>query len=172
MALEIERKFLVVHDGWRSQVTASKRLRQGYLTVLGEGARASVRVRVDGKQGYLNIKSMTLGVHRHEFEYVIPLDEANEILDTLVSGPIIDKTRHLIPYGQHLWEVDEFHGDNAGLIIAEIELASLDEPFARPDWIGADVSDDPRYYNVSLIQHPYCQWAHASDGIRWDERDY
>ncbi|MDM7322744.1 MAG: CYTH domain-containing protein [Gammaproteobacteria bacterium] len=172
MALEIERKFLVINDDWRARATGSIRLRQGYLTASPDCGRASVRVRVDGKQGYLNIKSVTLGIHRHEFEYVIPLDEANEMLDTLTSGPIIDKTRYLVPNGRHVWEVDEFHGDNEGLIVAEIELSSLDEPFEVPDWAGADVSDDPRYYNISLAQHPYSRWTHAVGRAEWDERDY
>lgn len=172
MALEIERKFLVINDAWRARATESQRLRQGYLTASGDGGRASVRVRVDGRQGFLNIKSVTLGIHRHEFEYVIPLDEANEMLDTLTTGPIIDKTRHRVPHGQHVWEVDEFHGENAGLIVAEIELASVDEPFELPDWVGADVSDDPRYYNVSLVQNPYSRWVHAAGRAEWDEREY
>jgi adenylate cyclase len=172
MALEIERKFLVKNDDWRARAIKATRLRQGYLTASPDCGRASVRVRVDGTQGYLNIKSVTLGIHRHEFEYVIPLDEANEMLDTLSSGPIIDKTRYLVPNGGHVWEVDEFHGENEGLIVAEIELGSLDEPFKLPDWAGADVSDDPRYYNVSLAQNPYSRWAHAADRAEWDERDY
>ncbi|MGK0673342.1 MAG: CYTH domain-containing protein [Halothiobacillaceae bacterium] len=172
MALEIERKFLVINDHWRTRAIESVRLRQGYLTASPDCGRASVRVRVDGKQGYLNIKSVTLGIHRHEFEYVIPLDEANEMLDTLVSGAIIDKTRYRVPNGGHVWEVDEFHGDNDGLIIAEIELSSLDEPFELPDWAGADISDDPRYYNVSLAQYPYSRWAHAARCVGRDERDF
>lgn len=171
MAIEIERKFLVKNDDWRARATGSTRLRQGYLTASPDGGRASVRVRVDGKQGYLNIKSVTLGIHRHEFEYVIPLDEANEILDTLSSGPIIDKTRYLVPNGGHVWEVDEFHGDNDGLVIAEIELGSLEEPFEVPDWAAADVSDDPRYYNVSLARHPFKDWAQTAGRAERDERD-
>lgn len=172
MALEIERKFLVKNDSWRARATASMRLRQGYLTPSLEHGKASVRVRVDGKQGYLNIKSVTLGIHRHEFEYVIPLEQANEILDTLSTGPIIDKTRHLVPQGNHVWEVDEFHGDNDGLIVAEIELETVDEAFEVPDWACADVSDDARYYNVSLAKHPFKDWAHAKGATEWDERDY
>ncbi|MEW6445881.1 MAG: CYTH domain-containing protein [Pseudomonadota bacterium] len=172
MALEIERKFLVKNDNWRSRVTESMRLRQGYLTPSLDGCKASVRVRVDGSQGYLNIKSVRLGIHRHEFEYVIPLDQANEMLDTLSTGPIIDKTRHLVPHADHVWEVDEFHGDNEGLIVAEIELSSLDEAFELPDWACADVSDDPRYYNVSLAKMPFKTWPHAAGQTEWDERNY
>ncbi len=172
MALEIERKFLVKNDDWRGQVTQSTRMRQGYLTPSLDGCKASVRVRVDGTQGYLNIKSVRLGIHRHEFEYVIPLDEANEMLDTLCSGPIIDKTRHLVPYAGHVWEVDVFHGDNEGLIVAEIELETEDELFELPDWAGADVSDDPRYYNVSLAKTPFKTWSHVSGQAEWNDRSY
>lgn len=172
MALEIERKFLVKNDNWLDRISESTRLRQGYLTPSLDHGKASVRVRVDGKHGYLNIKSVQLGIHRHEFEYVVPLHEANEMLDTLSSGPIIDKTRHLVPNGKHVWEVDVFHGDNEGLVVAEIELESLDEAFEVPDWAGADVSDDPRYYNVSLSQRPFKDWAHAAGPTEWDERDY
>ncbi len=172
MPLEIERKFLVLDDSWRNHVSESIRLRQGYLTPSLEHGKASVRVRVDGRQGHLNIKSVRLGIHRHEFEYVIPLDEANEMLDTLSSGPIIDKTRHRVPHGGHVWEVDEFHGDNEGLIVAEIELGSVDEAFEVPEWAGADVSYDPRYYNVSLVSHPFKDWVHARGSTEWDERDY
>lgn len=171
MALEIERKFLVKNDAWRARVIEAKRLRQGYLTT-PESGRASVRVRADGSQGYLNVKSVTLGIHRHEFEYPIPLADANEMLDTLCTGAVIDKTRYLVPHEGHVWEVDEFHGENEGLIVAEIELESLDETFVLPEWAGIEVSDDPRYYNVSLAQQPYSQWSHLALYNEWNERDY
>ncbi len=155
MAVEIEHKFLVRDERWRREVERSVRMRQGYLT---SDAHCSVRVRVAGGQGYLNIKSGTLGIQRSEYEYPIPLAEAEEILDTLCEQPLLEKTRHFVPSGRHLWEIDEFEGDNAGLIVAEVELSRPDEPFDRPDWLGADVSRDIRYYNSQLARHPYRAW--------------
>jgi len=139
-------------------------MRQGYLT---SDARCSVRVRVAGERGFLNIKSGTLGIQRSEFEYPIPAAEAEEMLDTLCEQPLLEKTRHFVRHGQHrhfvrhgqhLWEIDEFAGDNAGLIVAEVELRHPDELFARPDWLGEDVSQDIRYYNSQLARHPYRTW--------------
>jgi len=155
MAKEIEHKFLLRNDRWRSQVERSARLRQGYLT---SDARCSVRVRIANDQGFLNIKSGTLGIQRSEYEYPIPLAEAEEILDTLCEKPLLEKTRHYLHFGEHLWEIDEFAGDNAGLIVAEVELRRIDDPFARPDWLGDDVSHDIRYYNSQLARHPYRNW--------------
>ena len=155
MALEIEHKFLLRDERWRDQVERSLRMRQGYLV---SDATRSVRVRVAGDQGYLNIKSGTLGIARREYEYRIPLAEAEELLNTLCEKPLLEKTRHFIHYGDHLWEVDEFSGDNAGLIVAEVELGAVDEAFARPDWIGEEVSHDLRYYNSQLVRHPYKDW--------------
>ncbi len=155
MALEIEHKFLLRDERWRDQVEHSLRMRQGYLV---SDATRSVRVRVAGDQGYLNIKSGTLGIARREYEYRIPLAEAEELLNTLCEKPLLEKTRHFIHYGDHLWEVDEFGGDNAGLIVAEVELGAVDEAFARPDWIGEEVSHDLRYYNSQLVRHPYKDW--------------
>jgi adenylate cyclase len=155
MALEIEHKFLLRDGRWRDQVERSLRMRQGYLV---SDATRSVRVRVAGGEGYLNIKSGTLGIARREYEYRIPLAEAEELLDTLCEKPLLEKTRHFLHYGDHLWEVDEFSGDNAGLIVAEVELGAVDEAFARPDWIGEEVSHDLRYYNSQLVRHPYKDW--------------
>jgi len=155
MAIEIERKFLVKNNRWRDKVVKSVKMRQGYMT---ESGPASVRVRVDGEQGYLNIKSMTLGVQRHEYEYVISLADANEMLDNLCVRPLIEKTRHYVKDAGHLFEVDVFEGENAGLVVAELELTDADQPVVMPDWLGEDVSDDPRYYNVNLVRHPYSQW--------------
>lgn len=155
MGLEIERKFLIRDESWRQQVERSATMRQGYLT---SDARCSVRVRVAGERGFLNIKSGTLGIQRSEFEYPIPAAEAEEMLDTLCEQPLLEKTRHFVRHGQHLWEIDEFAGDNAGLIVAEVELRHPDEPFARPDWLGEDVSQDIRYYNSQLARHPYRTW--------------
>lgn len=155
MAAEIERKFLVRGDGWRSHVKRSIPMSQGYMST---GSRSSVRVRLSGNQAWLNIKSATLGIQRQEYEYPIPVQDATEMLDALCEGPLIQKTRHVVPVGDHLWEVDVFEGENAGLVVAEVELNSPDEAFARPDWVGEEVSHDPRYYNACLVRHPYREW--------------
>ena len=158
MPVEIERKFLVENDNWFSQVTHTTQIRQGYLVPFSKDAKASVRVRVDGDKANINIKSATLGMHRMEYEYDIPKDEAVELLDTLCVKPQIAKNRHFVKQGKHTWEIDEFFGDNAGLIVAEIELDSVDEKFELPDWAGMEVTDDERYYNVNLSKHPYKEW--------------
>lgn len=160
MAAEIERKFLVRNDSWRDRVTESRPFRQGYLI----GAKqASVRVRLEGEQANLNIKGMTLGVSRQEYEYPIPLEDARAMLASL-CGPLIEKTRHFLPQGEHVWEIDVFEGDNAGLVVAEIELSREDEPFERPAWLGREVSGEARYYNVRLVEHPYKDWSDAERG--------
>jgi len=157
MAIEIERKFLLSGDAWRASVERSEYFAQGYLG----GTRASVRIRVAGETAWLNIKSKQLGTTRLEFEYVIPRDDAEHMLAALADGPIISKTRHFLPMGDHLFEIDEFDGDNAGLIVAEVELTAADEAFPRPDWLGAEVTLDTRYYNVNLVTFPFSQWNHA-----------
>jgi adenylate cyclase len=154
MALEIERKFKVASDSWRDSVTRSTSLRQGYLSINPE---ATVRVRLENGVGTLTIKSKTKGISRSEFEYNIPSSEATQLL-RLCEGPLIEKARHRVNIGQHTWEIDEFIGDNQGLIIAEIELSSKDESFDKPAWLGKEVSDDARYYNSNLVAHPYNQW--------------
>lgn len=155
MAVEIERKFLVKSDTWWAHVDHSTRIRQGYLAPVGT---SSVRVRIEGEKANINIKSASLGISRLEYEYGIPLADAEEMLDQLCPKPQIDKTRHRVNRGQHVWEIDEFFGDNSGLLVAEIELSAEDELFEIPDWLGREVSDDPRYYNVNLIAHPYKNW--------------
>jgi adenylate cyclase len=155
MALEIERKYLVINDNWKSAVEAETALKQGYLTAQPDLA---IRVRIDGAQAQLNIKSATSGISRSEYEYAIPRQDAEEILDSLVTGTVIDKTRYKVRSGEHLWDLDVFHGDNEGLVVAEVELQREDEPFEMPDWVGQEVSDDPRYYNANLIRHPYRDW--------------
>lgn len=155
MGTEIERKFLVRDERWRDTARDVERYRQGYLA---SAPQCSIRVRLAGERGYLNIKSATLGVRRSEYDYEIPADEARQLLDELCTGPLIDKHRYLVDYGGHTWEIDVFEGDNAGLVVAEIELDSEDEAFERPPWLGDEVSDDPRYYNVSLVQHPFKDW--------------
>ena len=155
MATEIERKFLLTSDSWRDDADAGTHFRQGYLI----GAeRASVRVRIEGERANINIKSATLGVERMEYEYPIPLVDAMELLDTLCEQPQIEKTRYHVPFGDHLWEVDVFAGDNEGLVVAEVELKSTDEAFAMPPRAGEEVSHDTRYYNVCLVKHPYKDW--------------
>lgn len=162
MAIEIERKFLLAGDAWRAQVVRSTRMAQGYLNdadAVGAGhQQASVRVRIAGEAGHLNIKSREVGMQRQEFEYAIPLADAQALLALCVGGRI-EKRRHHVQYGGHLWEIDEFEGDNAGLVVAEIELSAVDEVFERPDWLGIEVTDQPRYYNLVLAQRPYSQWT-------------
>ncbi|MGB0720911.1 MAG: CYTH domain-containing protein [Gammaproteobacteria bacterium] len=155
MATEIERKFLTCGDEWRHTAHKVARMRQGYLS---NNANASVRVRISGDKAQLNIKSMTLGVQRHEFEYDIPLDDAQTLLDEMADGPLVEKDRYYVRHGDHLWEVDEFFGDNAGLIVAEVELSHVDEKPQLPDWVGEDVSHEERYYNVMLAKHPFKDW--------------
>lgn len=164
MPLEIERKFLVTGSGWRELAHLRIPMRHGYLTQLG--APASVRVRVEGEVGKLNVKQAVVGSARAEYEYTIPADEADEMIRTLCRGLIL-KTRHYVNHAGHLWEVDEFEGDNTGLVVAEIELDSVDEAFERPDWLGAEVTEEQRYYNNALASHPYTHWTpqeRAGDG--------
>ena len=156
MAREIERKFLLRDERWRAAVTRSRSLRQAYLNLEGP---VSVRVRLDGVRANLNIKSATRGVTRTEFEYPIPRADAEELLEHLRVGAVIDKTRHEVDHRGHTWEIDEFAGENAGLIVAEIELDAADADFARPPWLGEEVSDDIRYYNVELALRPYRSWG-------------
>lgn len=162
MGTEVERKFLVTSDAWRAGVRDALRMRQGYLPGI---ETASVRVRIAGERAWLNIKSATLDVSRREYEVPIALKDAEEILELLCERPLIEKTRHHVPHGRHLWEVDVFEGENAGLVVAEIELRTPDEPFERPPWLGEEVSHDPRYYNVSLVRQPYRVWARTAAGV-------
>jgi adenylate cyclase len=157
MPREIERKFLLKNDAWRALTHRSRRMTQGYLA---SGGRVSVRVRVAGDDAWLNMKAGGLVASRQEYEYRIPVDEARELL-ALAEGPLIDKTRHYIPHGELEWEIDEFHGDNAGLVVAEIELEREGQEFSRPLWLGTEVTELRRYYNVCLVQHPYRAWTDA-----------
>jgi len=160
MAREIERKYLLRNAAWRQQVERSQHFCQGYLSSHHQG-KASVRVRLKGEQGELNIKSLELGSSRQEYEYAIPREDAREMLDTLCQGPLIDKTRHWVDYQGQVFEVDEFHGDNSGLIVAELELAREDQAVQAPEWLGSEVTHLPRYFNVALAERPYCQWSAA-----------
>lgn len=155
MGTEIERKFLVNGDAWR-QGAEQLPCAQGYLAT---GPPVSVRVRIMGDKAMLTVKSGRTGITRAEYEYSIPIEDARELLSTACSGAVIKKTRHLVHHAGMLWEIDEFHGDNEGLIVAEIELEAEDQPFELPPWIAAEVSDDPRYLNSNLSQHPYREWA-------------
>ncbi|HNL50407.1 MAG TPA: CYTH domain-containing protein [Actinomycetota bacterium] len=156
MGVEIERKFLVVGDDWRSAVSSSTRIVQGYLASTPE---VTVRVRVRGERAYLTIKGRSSGISRSEYEFDIPVADAEAMLTDLAQGPVIEKTRHLLEVDGHTWELDVFAGANEGLVMAEIELGSADEQFTVPSWAGRDVSDDARYYNVNLARTPYSHWA-------------
>jgi adenylate cyclase len=157
MAVEIERKFLVTIDAWRRGVSHSQRMAQGYLAG-PPASRCSVRVRIAGDEAHLNIKSATLGVERDEFEYPIPLADAKHLLATL-AGRRVEKIRHHVAAAPHVFEIDEFLGENAGLVVAEVELGHVDEAFARPAWLGPEVTDLARYYNLNLATNPYARWS-------------
>ena len=164
MGIEIERKFLLVGDDWRDDIEHSEPIAQGYLVgarALRDGsARASVRARLAGEQAWLNIKAATPGIARTEFEYAIPASDARTLLATLCDG-VLEKVRHHVSVDGVLFEIDEFSGDNSGLIVAEVELPAVDASFPRPAWLGCEVSTLTRYYNVNLIAHPYRQWSPA-----------
>jgi CYTH domain-containing protein len=157
MGKEIERKFLVEGEHWR-ELSEGILYRQGYLSTEKE---RTVRVRTIGSKGFLTIKGINVGATRNEFEYEIPAAEAGQMLDELCLKPLIEKKRYTIEYGGFVWEVDEFFGDNEGLILAEIELESENQPFDKPGWIGKEVTGDPRYFNSNLVEHPFSDWQGA-----------
>lgn len=161
MGIEIERKFLVTSEAWRTAAHAVIPMAQGYINDMGALDRgdqnASVRVRIDGDGAALNLKSRTLGRSRQEFEYPIPVADARDLLALCVGG-LIEKRRHLVHHEGLLWEIDEFFGDNAGLVVAEVELAHADQSVPLPPWAGAEVTDQARYYNVALASHPFTRW--------------
>jgi adenylate cyclase len=154
MGQEIERKFLLRGDTWRALATGTM-YRQGYLNSVKE---RTVRIRTVGDKAFLTIKGISVGATRAEYEYPIPFDDCNAMLDTLAEKPLIEKKRYKIRRGDLTWEIDEFFGDNNGLIVAEVELQREDQVFEKPDWIGAEVTGDPRYFNSNLVKHPYTQW--------------
>ena len=154
MPVEIERKFLVQGDAWRC-LAAGSYYRQGYLSTV---AARTVRVRVVGDTGFLTIKGVTVNATRAEYEYVIPVQDAHAMLDGLCERPLIEKTRYRIEHQGLVWEVDEFTGENAGLLLAEVELDSADQAITLPDWVGQEVTGEPRYYNANLIANPFSQW--------------
>ena len=155
MGVETERKFLVADDSWRPHVTERRMLRQGYLAIDG---RTTVRVRTDGKSAWLTVKGASEGLSRPEFEYSLPVEDAEALLG-MCGGRLIEKARYLVPFSGHVWEVDEFSGANQGLLVAELELDGPNEDFPRPEWLGPEVSDDPRYLNASLSVRPFRYWA-------------
>ncbi|WP_127470714.1 CYTH domain-containing protein [Thiomicrorhabdus aquaedulcis] len=160
MAREIERKFLLKSDAWRALAYQQTHFAQGYLNDIGAGgAKSSVRVRIEGSQANLNIKSLEIGLSRDEYEYPIPLEDGARILATLAVGPVIEKIRYLVKHQQHVWEIDEFLGENLGLIVAEVELSSETETLTLPEWAGLEVTNIARYYNVSLSKTPYGLWS-------------
>jgi CYTH domain-containing protein len=155
MPTEIERKFLLKNDDWRSLGTGVFYC-QGYLV---SSPSKTVRVRIAGDQAYLTIKGATTGIARAEYEYAIPVDHAQELLQTLCEPALIQKNRYRVELGELVWEIDEFSGENQGLIVAEVELVNEQQAIALPNWVGAEVSHDPRYYNANLAKSPYCRWA-------------
>jgi adenylate cyclase len=154
MGKEIERKFLIRGDAWRSQAKGMF-YRQGYLNSAKE---RTVRIRTIDDKAFLTIKGLTVGATRSEYEYEIPPADCNAMLDVLAEKPLIEKKRYKVPFEGLTWEIDEFFGDNAGLIVAEVELNSEAQAFKRPEWVGAEVTTDPRYFNSNLIKHPYTRW--------------
>jgi len=185
VGVEIERKFLVSDDSWRALTTHSQRLVQGYLTGRNPGlpevmdgrdglaesmggrdrpqtvvGACSVRVRVGGDAAWLNIKSAVAGVERAEYEYAIPRADAEQMLARFCPA-VVEKIRHHVPHAGRTFEVDEFEGANAGLIVAELELEAVDTPFERPAWLGREVSERRRYYNLHLLDYPYSRWSEA-----------
>jgi len=154
MGIEIERKFLLTGDDWR-KLAKGTAYRQGYLNSQKE---RTVRVRTIDETGFLTIKGISVGATRMEYEYEIPMEDANVLLDELCEKPLIKKNRYKIEFAGFFWEVDEFFGENEGLIVAEIELESEDQKFEKPLWVGDEVSGDPRYFNSNLIKNPFTSW--------------
>ena len=155
MGIEIEKKFLLTGSEWK-QLAAGTAYRQGYLSSVKE---RTVRVRTINDKGFLTIKGISVGAVRREYEYEIPVADANALLDELCEKPIIEKNRYKVEFSGFIWEIDEFFGENDGLVVAEIELESEDQRFDRPKWVGEEVSGDARYFNSNLIKHPYSQWG-------------
>ena len=158
MAKEIERKFLVAGDAWRAGAAPGIAYRQGYLSA-GSDARCTVRVRVGGGRAYLTVKGPAAGATRDEYEYPIPPADAAEMLERLCAGGTVEKVRHLVPFAGRTWEVDEFGGENAPLVVAEVEIESADAAVRLPPWLGAEVTDDPRYTNAALARTPFSRWG-------------
>ncbi|MCD6429807.1 MAG: CYTH domain-containing protein [Deltaproteobacteria bacterium] len=156
MPIEIERKFLLLDDSWCYKADAGIIMHQGYLS---NNSKSSIRVRISGEQANLNIKSSTPGTVRSEYEYPVPVTEAEELLADLCHESIIEKIRYHVEFSGFTWEIDVFSGANSGLVVAEIELSEIDQDFPRPAWLGREVSDKIRYYNSHLAGYPYSQWS-------------
>jgi adenylate cyclase len=154
MGIEIERKFLLSGDAWRKK-TPGVYIRQGYIN--SQPGR-SVRVRTYDHQGFLTIKGQSKGITRLEFEYSVPFEDANLLLDLLCDRPLIEKIRYRVSHKGFIWEIDEFYGENSGLLVAEIELTNENQFFSKPSWIGKEVTGDARYFNSSLVFNPYSKW--------------
>ena len=154
MGIEIERKFLLTGTTWKNLAPGTS-YRQGYLNSIKE---RTVRVRTIDDKGFLTIKGISVGATRVEYEYEIPFDDAENLLNELCEKPIIEKNRYKITHGGFVWEVDEFFGENEGLVVAEIELESEDQTFEKPEWVGEEVTGDPRYFNSNLIKNPFLKW--------------
>jgi adenylate cyclase len=154
MGVEIERKFLVTSNSWRDNATPLPSI-QGYISY---GPPMSLRIRIMDGEAKLNLKQSTLDIQRAEFEYPIPLEDAQQLLENSIMGSPVQKNRYIVQHAEHRWEIDEFLGDNQGLIVAEIELTHRDETFDSPPWLGEEVSGDPRYFNTHLAQTPFTLW--------------
>ncbi len=156
MGREIERKFLVQDDRWRAAASPGVPYRQGYVSTDPD---RTVRVRLAGRKAFITLKGPSEGAGRDEYEYPIPVADAEQMLDRLAVPPLIEKTRYIVNHGGRRWEIDEFAGANLGLVLAEIELETEDQSFDRPDWAGEEVTGDPRYYNLNLSRHPHSEWS-------------
>lgn len=160
MAREIERKFLVKNQDWKAFAKQSRHMAQGYLNDIQQpGSKSSIRIRLEDNEATINIKSLEIGLSRDEYEYPVDAEDAKKMLQTLAVGPVIEKVRYLVDVGQHTWEIDEFLGDNEGLIVAEVELSSEEDVLEVPQWIGHEVTNIVRYYNISLTQKPFTTWS-------------
>ena len=156
MAYEIERKFLPSSDAWRRDIDRTLHIKQAYLC---NTDKASLRIRTSNELAFISSKTMTRDIRRHEFEYPIPLHDAEFMIEFMCQGSAIIKDRHLVRVGEHVWEIDEFFGENSGLVVAEIELTHEEERFERPGWLGDEVSSDQRYFNMMLVNNPFKNWT-------------
>lgn len=158
MGAEIERKFLLIDESWRHAVERSTVYRQGYLSDRDD---VTVRIRIAAESAWITVKGPSDGIARAEFEYDIPVADAGVMLSTLCRPPLIEKTRHIVTHAGFTWEIDEFAGDNVGLVVAEVELSDADQQFELPDWAGKDVSSLTRYFNAALVERPFATWTAA-----------
>lgn len=165
MAVEIERKFLVKNSEWQKKAEG-KKYKQGYFPTAGRAI--TLRVRTCEKKAFLTIKGEPKGFSRIEFEYEIPVKDADIMLDTLCIKPLIEKTRYLVKINDRLWEIDVFHGENEGLIIAEIELESVSQQIDFPEWLGKEVTGDIKYYNSTLVRYPFSKWSELDKKKHWE----